>query len=312
MPDKLHIILAGEQSRTRSFVCSKPILRNGLLISLAALLALFVLSTAGVRYARENITLRSSLAELNRELKASKSWNSEFEQRLTREVAAKEARLQKRLNDLIEENNTKKARLDKALAELKSRSEDIEAILKTVGIKVTARSNTNNSGGPFIPLSDKSYDDLTFKVDNYLDTLQAMPLGPPVWGTITSKYGRRVDPMNNKAAFHSGIDIRKHLGAKVKSTANGVVKEQGYTKGNGNYVIIKHAHGFVTKYLHLQKRLVKKGQKVVRGQIIGLVGNTGRSTGAHLHYEIVYKGRTVNPLKFVRIARYLSKRSGNG
>ncbi len=310
MPDKLHIILTGEQSDTRSFVVSISAIKVGLLVSLAAVVVLIVSSAAGFHFIRENGRIKTSVARLSNELRASRSWNHEFKERLTEEVSRREASQQDKLGELIKQNSARQAMLNKALADLKNKSRSIESILRIVGVKIKAKSSSRNSGGPFIPLSGNTYKDLSFKVDNYLDAIRAIPLGPPVWGTITSKYGRRIDPINNKPAFHSGLDIRQKRGAKVMCTAAGVVEAQGFSRGNGNYVFIKHAMNFETKYLHMEKALVKKGQKVKRGQVIGLLGNTGRSTGPHLHYEIVYKGRTVNPLKFVRIARYISKGSG--
>ncbi len=305
MPEKLHIILASEQDSTRSFSLSKSTIKTTVVITSIVIIALIISSIAGLNFAKENNQMKSSLVTLTKELKASKSWNNEFKEQLTKEVSSKEAHLQNRLDKLIATNKKKAAMYDKAMVELKNRSKSIESIVRAVGIKIKLKNNSKNSGGPYIALSDNNYKDLTFKVDNYLDAVQAMPLGTPTWGTITSKYGRRIDPINGKPGFHSGIDIRQPLGAKIMSTADGVVLEQGYNRGNGNYVFIKHAMGFETKYLHMEKALVKKGQKVKRGQVIGLIGNTGRSTGAHLHYEIIYKNKTVNPLRFVRIARYM-------
>ncbi len=310
MSNKLHIILTGEQSDTKSFVVSMPAIKVGLIVSLAVVAALIISSVAGVHFIRENGRIKTSVARLSNELKVSKSWNNNFKKRLTKEVSAREARQQDKLAVLIKNNSDKQVMLSKALADLRNKSRSIESILRIVGIKIKTKESSKNSGGPFIPLSSNTYKDLSFKVDNYLDAIQAIPLGPPVWGTITSKYGRRIDPINNKPAFHSGLDIRQERGAKVMCTAAGIVMAQGFSKGNGNYVFIKHAMSFETKYLHMEKALVKQGQKVKRGQVIGLLGNTGRSTGPHLHYEIVYKGRTVNPLRFVRIARYISKGSG--
>ncbi len=310
MSNKLHIILTGEQSDTKSFVVSMSAIKLGLIVSLALVAVLIISSVAGVHFIRENGRIKTSIARLSNELKVSKSWNNSFKKRLTEEVASREARQQNKLAELIKDNSKKQAMLNRALVDLKSKSRSIESILRIVGIKIKTKESPKNSGGPFIPLSSNTYKDLSFKVDNYLDAIQAIPLGPPVWGTITSKYGRRIDPINNKPAFHSGLDIRQERGTKVMCTAAGIVMAQGFSKGNGNYVFIKHAMNFETKYLHMEKALVKQGQKVKRGQVIGLLGNTGRSTGPHLHYEIVYKGRTVNPLKFVRIARYISKGSG--
>ena len=151
-----------------------------------------------------------------------------------------------------------------------------------------------------------SFENLTFKVDHYLDTIQSVPLGPPVPGTITSKFGKRIDPINKRMAFHSGIDIRNRRGTKIAAPADGKVVSRGYTRGYGNFLEIDHGGGFHTRYLHMKKSLVKRGEQVKRGQDIGLVGNTGRSTGPHLHYEIKYKDKAIDPIKFVRVAKYLS------
>jgi murein DD-endopeptidase MepM/ murein hydrolase activator NlpD len=267
---------------------------------------LFFFGAFGLTFTTENVRLKSALANTQKELNAAKAWNSEFEGRITKQVAEKELQLQNTLDNLLDKNEEKETLLNQALTELKSRSKVIESILKTVGIKVQSTKETANSGGPYIPLSENNLDDLTFTVDHYVETVRTLPLGPPVWGEITSKYGRRVDPINETAAFHAGIDIRQKPGAKIVTTADGVVAEKGYNNGFGNYVVIEHSKKFKTRYFHMQKSLVSSGEKVKRGQTIGLVGNTGRSTGTHLHYEILYRGKSVDPINYVRIARKVS------
>ena len=103
------------------------------------------------------------------------------------------------------------------------------------------------------------------------------------------------------------MDIRGRKGTDVKATGDGIVKKENYDRGHGRYVLIDHGNGFITKYAHLKKSLVKKGDVVERGQVIGLVGSTGRSTGPHVHYEFHYDDKIVNPTRFVRIARYLNR-----
>ena len=125
-------------------------------------------------------------------------------------------------------------------------------------------------------------------------------------GAITSRFGTRTDPFNQRKAFHEGIDIRNHMGTKIMATADGKVVGSGYSAGFGNYVILDHGNNFRTKFLHLKKRAVRWGEKVSRGQLIGYLGSTGRSTGPHLHYEINYRKKAVDPLKFMRIAKYIS------
>ena len=150
-------------------------------------------------------------------------------------------------------------------------------------------------------------DGQVLRADRYLDTIQNVPLGAPVPGVITSRFGRRVDPINGKSAYHQGIDIRGGMGSAVKATAEGTVISQNYDKHSGRYIHIDHGNGFITKYAHLKKSLVQKGNTVERGQVIGLVGNTGRSTGPHVHYEIHYDEKIVNPTKYVRINKYFKR-----
>lgn len=115
---------------------------------------------------------------------------------------------------------------------------------------------------------------------------------------FTSGYGYRYDPFTNKKKLHEGDDFSAKRGTEVMSTADGIVKTSRYYGSFGNYIEIDHGNGYVTCYGHLHKRNVKKGQKVERGQLIGQVGNTGRSTASHLHYEIRYKNKTLDPSDF--------------
>ncbi len=199
--------------------------------------------------------------------------------------------------------------LDTAVADLDKKSRIIESILSSVGVDVKIQLSKENSGGPFTSSAENISDELILRTDQYLDTLQDIPIGAPVPGVLTSRFGWREDPINGKKAYHRGVDIRGQKGADVQATANGTVKIENYDRGNGRYILVDHNNGFVTKYAHLKKSLVKTGDSVTRGQVIGLVGSTGRSTGPHVHYEIHYDDKIVNPTRFVRIARYL-KRSG--
>jgi murein DD-endopeptidase MepM/ murein hydrolase activator NlpD len=128
-----------------------------------------------------------------------------------------------------------------------------------------------------------------------------VPLGAPVRGTITSRFGGRLDPINGQPAFHSGVDIRNNSGAKITAPGDGVVVANGYDKGHGNFIAINHGNRFQTRYFHLLRDFVKSGDTVTRGQVIGLVGNTGRSTGSHLHYEIRYRDKLIDPVKFIQV-----------
>ena len=201
--------------------------------------------------------------------------------------------------------------LDTAVADLDKKSRIIESILSSVGVDIKVQLSNENSGGPFTSSAENISDGLILRTDQYLDTLQDIPIGAPVPGVLTSRFGWRKDPINGKKAYHRGVDIRGRKGSDVKATANGTVKIENYDRGNGRYVLVDHNNGFVTKYAHLKKSLVKTGDPVTRGQVIGLVGSTGRSTGPHVHYEIHYDDKIVNPTRFVRIARYLNKSKKN-
>jgi len=118
-------------------------------------------------------------------------------------------------------------------------------------------------------------------------------------GFLSSRFGRRMDPFSGRVAMHKGIDYCARNGTSVKCTADGVVT---MAKKNGSFglvVEVNHGNGFRTKYAHLSKILVRRGQRVKRHEVIGLVGNTGLSTGPHLHYEVVFRGVPRNPLHYV-------------
>jgi len=125
--------------------------------------------------------------------------------------------------------------------------------------------------------------------------------GYPVKGAfLSSHFGYRQDPFTGKNTFHSGLDFTARAGSEVHSVAAGVVNWSGRHPGYGNMVEINHGFGFVTRYAHNQKNLVKAGDVVKKGQVISLVGSTGRSTGNHVHFEVYKNGRVVDPSAYVR------------
>jgi murein DD-endopeptidase MepM/ murein hydrolase activator NlpD len=194
-----------------------------------------------------------------------------------------------------------------AVAELNEKTRIIESILTTVGVDIEVQESMQNSGGSFTDLADDFTGELILKTDKYLQTVQNVPIGAPVPGVLTSRFGWRADPINGERAYHRGLDIRGQRGTEVKATADGIVTRQRYDKGDGHFILVDHGNGFRTKFAHLSKSLVKKGDQVSRGQVIGLVGSSGRSTGPHVHYEIHYDDKIVNPTRFVRINRYLKR-----
>ncbi len=129
--------------------------------------------------------------------------------------------------------------------------------------------------------------------------MAATPSIWPVRGWVTSNFGYRISPFTGKRDFHAGLDIASRQGTPIKATADGVVTFVGRNGGYGKMVTVNHGHGMVTRYAHLSKYKTKKGQKVKRGHVIGLLGNSGRSTGPHLHYEVLISGTSTNPKHYI-------------
>jgi murein DD-endopeptidase MepM/ murein hydrolase activator NlpD len=136
-------------------------------------------------------------------------------------------------------------------------------------------------------------------LENQKMLLASTPSIRPTKGWLSSRYGYRSSPFTGKKEFHKGLDISTRKGSPIVASADGTVSFTGRDRGYGRIVVIKHGYGLKTKYAHLKKYLVKKGQYVKRGETIGLVGNSGRTTGSHLHYEVHLNGVPVNPLRYV-------------
>lgn len=174
-------------------------------------------------------------------------------------------------------------------------------------------------GGPYEPIeagaaapdaeADRQFRSL-FLTWKKLDTLErgviAIPSTQPVQQvSFTSNYGVRSDPFRGTAAMHAGVDIPGSIGTPIFATADGIVARSERAGGYGNLIEVDHGRGIATRYGHLSKILVAPNTRVVRGQVIGLMGSTGRSTGSHLHYEVRIDGHAVNPLPFLQSADFL-------
>lgn len=141
------------------------------------------------------------------------------------------------------------------------------------------------------------------KLDTSESTVISIPSAHPVASlSFTSNYGVRSDPFRGTAAMHAGVDIPGPTGTPVYATADGVIGRAERAGGYGNLVEINHGKGIETRYGHLSKILVAQNTRVSRGQLIGLMGSTGRSTGSHLHYEVRIDGHAVNPAPYLQVA----------
>ena len=151
-------------------------------------------------------------------------------------------------------------------------------------------------------IQSKSYDEVVELCKKHDQMLASVPAIQPVANKnlkqTASGYGTRVDPIYKTVKFHAGMDFSANVGTPVYATGNGTVTKAGWEGLYGNCININHGFGYVTKYAHLSKINVRAGQKVTRGETIGQVGSTGKSTGPHLHYEVHLKGKIMNPVNF--------------
>lgn len=151
-------------------------------------------------------------------------------------------------------------------------------------------------------VQSKSYDELIKLANENEKRLECIPAIQPVLNKdlkrVASGYGWRIDPIYHTRRFHQGMDFTAPIGTDVYATGNAVVTFTGWKSGYGNCVILNHGYGYETLYAHLHKINVRRGQKVNRGDVIALVGNTGKSTGPHLHYEVHLRGKIMNPQNY--------------
>ncbi|GAB4362120.1 MAG: M23 family metallopeptidase [Oricola sp.] len=230
------------------------------------------------------------------------------------------SRLGVSLNDLESDQISKISALASSARAMRRQ---IVADARKAGLPIAApEAGATGTGGPFIPARDDAGDADPFDLElaalnDELDALEkvrgeirAFPIANPAPGySISSGFGNRRDPILGKSAFHAGIDLALTTGTPVHATAAGTVVRAGRAGGYGNMVEIRHANGLKTRYAHLSRIYVHKGQNVAAGDVIAASGSTGRSTGPHLHYEVREGSKAVNPMTWLRagkrLARYL-------
>ena len=229
---------------------------------------------------------------------ATTSANSRYEEQLTQKIEA----LEEARQSLALEEATSQL----SLAQLQQSFDAIDSALTQINAKMRKRGLKEfvplikHAGGPVE--EEVNYSELskyyTTKLKNLDKKLEGLPLGIPHHGRVTSPFGYRRNPFTNRGLeMHSGIDIKGKTGDPIKATAAGTVSHAGYKGQYGKVVIVKHTNGWETRYAHLSRTQVRKGQKVEVGQTIGRLGSTGRSTGPHLHYELLSYNRKINPQK---------------
>ena len=194
------------------------------------------------------------------------------------------------------------------------------AELKRLGISPGRVGTQGGVGGPFESAGNSTFKamfDSWKKLDQLQDGVIAIPSDKPIRAdvTFTSGFGVRSDPFHAGAAMHPGIDLSGSYGTPIYATADGTVLRAGWNSGGyGNLVEIDHGRGITTRYGHMSAILVSAGDHITRGQQIGRMGSTGRSTGNHLHYEVRIDGRAVNPIPFMKSTDYvlaMQRRAGS-
>lgn len=214
-------------------------------------------------------------------------------------ISAKRADVEKAYKNLQAEDLLLQASMQKTKKSLKSKKEELDAVSDSLteieelmGLKPIANADL---------LERVNSTKLTSKERATL--LELIPSGSPVpYHGITSKFGYRINPITHKREFHKGTDLKAKLHTPIYATANGIVEWSGYHKrsGFGNLIILAHSYGFKTYFGHLSKVVVKSGQFVEKGKLIGYTGNSGMSNGPHLHYEIRFLQRPLNAYWFIK------------
>jgi murein DD-endopeptidase MepM/ murein hydrolase activator NlpD len=228
-----------------------------------------------------------------------------------------------RMTNLETDQSTALAQLEDTVVE---RTEQVRGVLRLTGVSVArlVGSDEAEMGGPLVPqdlveyLRDSGMDSTFARRVSQVAARVAesrrlhavadsTPLAVPVASEYrqTSGYGPRVDPFTGRTAYHGGLDMAAFERAPVVATSPGTVGFAGVKSGYGYVVEIDHGHGFKTRYAHLRDIQVSRGERVAIGQRIGSMGSTGRSTGTHLHYEVWFRGRAVDPVNFLRAGRHV-------
>jgi murein DD-endopeptidase MepM/ murein hydrolase activator NlpD len=264
----------------------------------AALVTALILVTLAYRYfpsANEKILLQEN-ENLQENFLALDEQTRKIEQRLRE--------LEKRDNEVYRAIFEANPIPDSARASEMEHQMKVQQVLKLTKYELESSiANTLNVISNRIEVQDKSYSQISNFIKNKEELLAATPAIQPVSNAdlkrMASGYGNRIDPIYKTTHFHAGLDFAAPQGTPIYATANGVVTTAGnMANGYGNHVVINHGYGYETLYGHMFKVKARAGGRVKRGEIIGYVGSTGKSTGPHCHYEVHKNGRKIDPVYF--------------
>ncbi|MEE9911117.1 MAG: M23 family metallopeptidase [Deltaproteobacteria bacterium] len=265
---------------------------------LAVLLTLYVVyDYAGIKRERAELTrLRQQTAEQAKEISVLAVKVDEFADRMEafkqfdkklRILATNQVGRDKKIPLGIGGSNSEQIRLRELL------DQDKEKLVSEMHKSIGQLNDDANE-------RETSFNELLKFLREQKSLLAATPSAWPVRGWVTSEFGSRENPFASGVEFHKGMDIATRIGKEVIAPADGLVVEASYRSDDGNIVRIDHGYGVSSSYAHLSKHAVKQGARIKRGDLIGYVGDTGRSTGAHLHYAVFVNKIPVNPRKYLK------------
>ncbi len=257
----------------------------------SATLAFLLTGGMGVHYARISMEVRQ-LRQIQAENQALLQRHREYELG-AQKLQAKVQNLQSIINKL-----GVMAGLDQNLPDAQVGGVGGASSLEAQAPAPAATDSLVNMDARLSSLTDKSTQLEKFYRDQSV-LLASTPSVWPVRGYLSANFGNRIDPFTGQRDFHPGIDISAPIGTKVLAPADGVVISVGEKGGYGNAIVLNHQYGVATRYGHLSGYNVRPGQKVKRGDVIGFVGSTGRSTAPHLHYEVWVRDQAENPIHFI-------------
>jgi murein DD-endopeptidase MepM/ murein hydrolase activator NlpD len=248
----------------------------------------------------DSSTLYARIAFLEQKVDQLQTANHTIIQRVEEKTSSKLSELE----SLIKQTGLNPETLKKEASKLISKNDNADG-----------ENSFDAQGGPFIPDDSLGLEAWQNEIFSKLDRVallqkivNTLPLDLPIKGAAEmSTFGRRIDPFTGRLALHAGLDLAGPAGSKIYSPAGGKITSAERSSSYGNMIEIDHGFGVSTRYGHLSEILVKEGQKVEKGKIIGVQGSTGRSTGAHLHYEVRYYDQPMNPKRFLKAGNHVSE-----
>jgi len=289
------LILPNATAQARKIHITQPVLTtlaSGVALGIMAL-AFFIyqyvslnLTMLELRHLRQDVGERSVLAAKITQLEGDLSRLRDFDQKLR--VAAG-----------LDQGTQEPAEFGQGGAGTLSRTALIDTVQHEAGRLADLVTRDIEVLGREISSRERSFRELKSLLEEKRSVLASTPTIWPVKGLITAGYGYRQSPFTGAREMHEGLDIAAPYGTPILSTADGIVSFAGPLADFGNVVFVNHGHGFTTFYAHASKIRVREGQSIKRGEVVAYIGTTGRSTGAHVHYEVQVNGLAVNPMKYI-------------